>query len=133
MKQKDMTCSYCGKLGCVSLGLCHKCYQRQWKSGTLEYKERKRGPDPNRWCDRTKKIIALYKDGMKQSDIARSLGVSRQLVNQVVYTRVPKSNYHKLTHMSLEEMAEWFVANGHGGTKDIWIEWLKETANGETR
>lgn len=129
---KNKSCSYCGKQEHYAKGLCRACWSRMKRNGTLEYQYH-RGPRPDLWNDTTKQIIEQLNRGETQANIARSLGVSRQLVNQVVHKPWPKANYYKLTHMSIEEMAEWFVANGHGGTKEIWIEWLKETADGETR
>jgi len=118
-------CSYCGKEEHYAKGLCRACWSRMKRNGTLEYQYH-HGPRPELWGGKTKQIIERLNCGEKQAEIARSLGVSRQLVNQVYHMKWKRSNYYKLTHMSIEEMAEWFVANGHGSTKEIWLEWLKE-------
>lgn len=130
-------CSYCGKEEHYAKGLCRACWSRMKRNGTLEYQYH-RGPRPELWGDNTKQIIERLNCGEKQAEIARTLGVSRQLVNQVFHRQWKKSNYYKLTHMSQEKMAEFLgsIIHDYGqGTAEIegagyviadWLEWLKE-------
>ena len=133
MKQKDMTCSCCGKLGCVAHNLCHSCYQRKWLTGTLEYKKKKHGTNPDNWGENTRRVFTMYKSGVSQSDIARNLGISRQRVGQIICTYGKKINYYRLIHMSMQELADWLVMNGNGEDYQTWLSWLQqEAADGQT-
>lgn len=129
MKQKDMTCSCCGKLGCVAQNLCPSCYQRKRLTGTLEYKKRKRGPNPDNWGENTRRVFTMYKSGVSQSDIARNLGISRQRVSQIICTYGKKINYYRLIHMSMQELADWLVMNGNGEDYQTWLSWLQQEAS----
>lgn len=77
-------CSYCGERPAKIKGLCLKCY----KSMTYINKNYKTQQTKERHLkESTKKVIDLVDSGMKQSDVARKLGMTRQRVSDIVLSK----------------------------------------------
>lgn len=124
-------CAYCGREGVYALGMCKACYSRKRRNGTVEYKERK-GPR----SQNAKKTLELYRGGMKQTDIARELGITREAVSQTIKRHCKPTRAERIRAMSDEKLAEflWGVetsgrAYGPLG-KNAWTGWLRQ--DGET-
>lgn len=67
-------CSCCGEKEAKIKGFCHTCYKRvcyQHKPYSLSHSEK------------TESILCDLREGMKQAEIAKKHGVSRQYVSQV--------------------------------------------------
>ena len=141
-RRKEQICSFCGKTGCYAEGLCRTCYMRKWRNGTPEYKDR-HGSRPHMWSEKTEKILELYKGGMRQTEIAREVGVTRQAVSIAIKKHWKPNNADRIRSMTDEELAEFMCHNVSNGTVNCafcgaaefcrmghigWLDWLKEEA-----
>ena len=106
MKREEQTCSFCGKKGCYAKGLCRNCYIRKLKNGTPEYKDRT-GPRPYRYSEKTKKILALHDAGLKNCEIVKEVGLTRQAVSLVIKSYRKPTNADRIRAMTDEELAEF--------------------------
>lgn len=85
---RNETCKICGSHQIYCKNMCQRCYALDYYSKTHpDYSPGKTGPKPKA---QTEKVFTLLKCGMKQSEIARSIGVSRQRVSQIVKNRERK-------------------------------------------
>lgn len=107
-RREEQFCSFCGEKGCYAVGLCRKCYQRKRRNGTLEYKDRS-APRPYMWSEKTKKVLALYKSGVRQAAIAKEVGLTRQGVSIAIKAHARQSNYQRIVAKNPKELAEWLA------------------------
>ena len=79
---EGIMCSCCGKEQAEIKGLCKKCYGCLYyaSKNPTAYHAGRRGPERN---ETTLKAMKFLGDGMKQSEIARILGVSRQRISTI--------------------------------------------------
>ena len=108
MKRENQTCTFCGSKGVYAVGLCRNCYMRKRRNGTPEYKDRS-VQRPNRWSENTKKILELYKGGMRQVDIVKEVGLTKQWVSFVIKKYVKPTHADRVRAMTDEELAEWLA------------------------
>ena len=104
IKQKDKTCSFCGKQGCYARDLCAACYMRKLRTGSVEYKD-KHAPRPGAWSDMTRKILELRQSGMRQVDIAQELGTTKQNVSRVIKDHAKPTNFERIHDMNAKDLA----------------------------
>ena len=83
---EGVLCSCCGNKQAVIKGMCRNCYGciHYAEKNPTNYKPGKRGPERG---ETSNKAISLFKIGMKQSEIAKSLGVSRQRISYILNNR----------------------------------------------
>lgn len=135
--KEERKCSFCGSTDYAAKGLCRKCYARLRRNGTLEYKRRKGAERPEMWSEKTRKILELYKDGMRKPDIAREVGLTRQAVHTVIKAHAKPTNADKIRSMRTAELANWLTnvamqcaaVSGHYGyltSETWWQDWLLE-------
>lgn len=79
---EGVPCSCCGNEQAEIKGLCKKCYGCLYyaSKNPTAYHAGRRGPERN---ETTLKAMKFLGDGMKQSEIARILGVSRQRISTI--------------------------------------------------
>lgn len=77
---EGVPCSCCGNEQAEIKGLCKKCYGCLYyaSKNPTAYHAGRRGPERS---ETTLKAMKFLGDGMKQSEIARILGVSRQRIS----------------------------------------------------
>ena len=129
-------CSNCGRADhYYAKGLCRRCYIRLWKNGTFEKQySRGIGSRPYQWSDKTKKILELHKSGMKQAEIVKEVGLTRQGVSGVSKKYTKPTRADKIRSMSDEELADWVWGAETAGRaygprgKKAWLDWLKQEA-----
>ena len=136
-------CSNCGRADhYYAKGLCRACYDRLRRNGTFEKQySRGIGSRPYRWSDKTKKILELHKSGMKQAEIVKEVGLTKQAVSIVIKNYAKPSNANRIRSMSDEELAKWLdllvnQAKIYGENKvwlentpryyTDWLDWLKQ-------
>ena len=104
MTRENQTCTFCGSKSVYAVGLCRKCYMRKRKNGTPEYKGRS-APRPNLWSENTKKILELHKGGMRQVDIVKEVGLTKQAVSIAIKKHAKPTNADRIREMTIEELA----------------------------
>lgn len=129
-------CSFCGGTDYYAKGLCRKCYMRNLRNGTLEYKSRD-GKKPWLWSENTRKILELHKEGMRQCDIAKEVGLTRQAVSLVIKRRAKETNYDRLQNFTREEMAKFISGKARTFGEEYEgymsaLDWLKEETESES-
>ena len=79
---EGVPCSCCGKEQAEIKGLCKKCYGCLYyaSKNPTAYHAGRRGPERN---ETTLKAMKFLGEGMKQSEVAMILGVSRQRISTI--------------------------------------------------
>ena len=107
MSGAEQACSYCGKIGIYAKGFCRSCYARNRRNGTPEKIDR-HGRRPWQYSELTKQILEMHKKRIRQIDIARSLGVSRQNVCRVIKDFSVPTNADDVRSMNDENIEAWY-------------------------
>lgn len=122
-------CSYCGREDVYAKGLCKNCYARQLRNGAVGYKGNLKGPRSKNAI----KTLELYRKGMKQTDIARELGITQASVSLTIKRYSDSVRADRIRSMSDEKLAEFLcgietAATYYGplGNKDAWLVWLRK-------
>lgn len=77
----SIKCSCCGSDKIHAKGMCYKCYSAIWRmKKNPDCKIGKRGRNKT---EKTEKVLKLLETAMTQTEIAKSVGVSRQAVNRI--------------------------------------------------
>lgn len=143
----ERKCTNCGRTdNYYAKGLCRACYGRLRRNGTFEKQYlRGVGSRPYMWSDNTKKILELYHDGMRQVDIVKEVGLTRQEVSLVIKKYAKPTNADRIRAMTNEELAKFMALNtdcyycrakdndrcaslATTPCGDIWLDWLKQEA-----
>ena len=126
-------CSNCGRADhYYAKGLCRSCYDRLRRNGTFEKQySRGIGSRPYMWSDKTKRILDLHKSGVKQGEIVKEVGLTKQAVSIVIKNYAKQTNADRVRSMSDEELAEFLsiqmMAEVVHGWKN-WLDWLRQEA-----
>ena len=140
----ERKCTNCGRTDhYYAKGLCRTCYGRMRRNGTFEKQyQRGIGSRPYMWSDNTKKILELYHGGMRQVDIVKKVGLTKQAVSLAIKKYTKPTNADKIKQAGNEsEMASAFMdflciascIGGYCNTPDkachqCVLDWLKQEA-----
>jgi hypothetical protein len=64
---------------------------------------------------------------MRQVDIVKEIGLTKQEVSSVIKRYAKPTNADRIRAMSDEELAEWIIEETEDDTPG-WLEWLKQEA-----
>ncbi len=131
----ERKCTNCGRTDhYYAKGLCRACYERMRRNGTFKKQYAHGvGSRPDLWSDKTKRILELYRDGMRQVDIVKEVGLTRQAVSLVIKKYTKPSNADRIRSMSDEELAEWATTIGRTFGEEYEgymsaLDWLEQEA-----